>query len=112
MDTFLPKGFEAGRGRSGLSRPVVAPKLNVEAGGVYYPVLRRWATGFSVRAGDVPALSGVVDLYDGAEHLHQCLITTKHEANGEIVFTVKRSNGVDYAAVPDVDADMLVGSSS
>ena len=112
MDTFLPKGFEAGMGRSGMSRPVVAPKLHVEAGGVYYPVLRRWATGFAVRAGDVPALTGVVELYDGAEHLSQCLITSKNEANGEIVFTVKRSSGVDYTAVPDVEVDMRAGSSS
>lgn len=105
MDTFLPKGFEPGLARPGLSRSVRATQLCVVAGGVYYPVLRRWATGFAVRAGEVPELSGVVDLYDGAEHLHQCLITGKDQANGEIVFAVKRSWGVDYAVVPDIEID-------
>ena len=105
MDTFLPKGFQAGLTRPQMSRPARATRLCVEAGGVYYPVLRRWATGFSVRAGEVPALSGIVTLYDGAEHLHQCLITARDEDNSEIVFTVKRGSGVDYATAPDVEVD-------
>lgn len=109
MDTFLPLGFEAGLTRPLMSRPVRATRLCVEASGVYYPVLRRWATGFAVRAGDVPALSGIVDLYDGADHLHQCLIISKDEANDEIVFTVKRGNVVNYAAVPDIEADLRFG---
>ncbi|WP_298858363.1 hypothetical protein [uncultured Sulfitobacter sp.] len=105
MDIFLPKGFEPGIARPRMSHPLRAAQLSVEAGGVYYPVLRRWATGFAVRAGVVPELSGVVDLYDGAEHLSQYLITGKDTANGEIVFVVKRSCGVDYASGPDVEAD-------
>lgn len=105
MDVFLPKGFEPGLARPRMSRPVRAAQLCVAAGGVYYPVLRRWANGFAVRAGEVPELTGVVDLYDGVEHLHQCLITGKDVANGEIVFTVKRSSGVDYGGVPDIAAD-------
>lgn len=107
MDTFLPKGFEPGRARPQMSRPAHAVQLCVEAGGVYYPVLRRWATGFAVRAGDVPMLSGVVDLYDGAEHLQKCLITGSDAANGEIVFRVKRGDGVDYAVAAETDAEVL-----
>lgn len=111
MDSFLPKGFQAGLTRPQMSRPKRATRLCVEAGGVYYPVLRRWATGFAVQAGDVPALSGVVALYDGAEHLHQCLITAKDEVDGEIVFTVKRGSGVDYAISADFEVDGPVYSS-
>lgn len=107
MDTFLPKGFEPGLTRPRMSSPVHATQLCVEAGGVYYPVLRRWATGFAVRAGDVPALNGIVEMYDGAEHLGQCLITGKDETNGEIVFSVKRGCVVDYAAVPEIGVEAL-----
>lgn len=112
MDTFLPKGFEAGLTRSRTGRQTHAATLCVEADSVYYPVLRRWATGFAVSGGDVPALSGIVTLYDGNEHLGQCLITGKDEANGETLFKVKRASGVDYAAVPDIEADMRIAASS
>lgn len=108
MDIFLPKGFEPGLTRPRMSRPVRASHLCVEASGVYYPVLRRWASGFAVRAGDVPALSGIVEMYDGAEHLGQCLITGKEEASGEIVFTIKQGRTVNYAAVLDVETETRV----
>ncbi|MGJ8595289.1 hypothetical protein [Sulfitobacter sp.] len=107
MEIFLPEGFEPGLTRPPMSRPVRAAQLTVEAGGVYYPVLRHWATGFAVRAGDVPALNGVVEMYDGPQHLGQCLITGKDQANGEIVFRVKRGFSVDYAAVPELEAEGL-----
>ena len=105
MDIFLPKGFEPRLTRPRMSRPVREAQLCAAPGGVYYPVLRRWATGFAVRAGEAPELSGVVDMYDGAEHLSQCLITGKDAANGEIVFSVKGGCGVDYAGVFEIGAE-------
>jgi len=103
MDIFLPKGFEAGRARRVSNGPQRVVNLCVEAGGVYYPVLRKWATGFAAVAAEVPALSGVVNLYDGAEHLHQCLITGVETVDGETIFTVKRSTGFDYSAVAEAE---------
>lgn len=110
MDTFLPKGFEARLTRRQMSGPVRPTKLGVTVEGERYPVLRQWATGFAVRAGAAPALSGIVDLYDGAEHLHQCLITAKQEVDGETVFTVKRGSAFDYAAASEMDCDATVAS--
>jgi hypothetical protein len=101
MDVFLPKGFEAGLAKPRMRRPARASNLCVKAAGVYYPVLRRWASGFAVSAMDVPALEGVVDLYDGADHLHQCLITRCESAKGEHIFAIKRSAAVEYAAVTE-----------
>lgn len=105
MDIFLPQGFEPGRTRTPMSRPARAQKLCVEAGGVYYPVLRRWATGFAAASGEVPALKGIVNLYDGATHLHQCLITGYELADGEQIFTVKRAAGVAYSMAARGDGD-------
>ena len=110
MDIFLPKGFEPGRARRVSNSPQRVVNLCVEAGGVYYPVLRKWATGFAAVATEVPTLSGVVNLYDGAEHLHQCLITGVETADGEVIFTVKRSSGYDYAATAEVEASMQASS--
>lgn len=115
MDVFLPKGFEPGPGKRQMTCPVRVSSLSVKAGGIIYPVLRRWATGFAVSAQDVPVLEGVVDLFDGAEHLHQCLITRSEMAQGatgqrELVFTIKRASAVDYAAVLDMGGDDLAAA--
>lgn len=98
MDIFLPKGFEPSKARAPKSRPVRVCRLGVEVDGIRYPVLRRWDAGFAVAAGDVPVLGGVVDLFDGSEHLHQCLISGHETVNDERIFRVKRAVGVDYAA--------------
>ncbi len=105
MDVFLPEGFEPGLSRQRTRRTVSRSTLSVMAGGVIYPVVRRWATGFAVSAADVPALTGVVDLYDGADHAYQCLITQFEHRGDELVFTVKSARGVDYAAVFEMAAD-------
>ena len=107
MDVFLPKGFEPGLNRASFSEPRRQAQLSVEAGGVHYPVLRRWAAGFAVSAGDVPALDGVVDLYEGAEHLGQCLIKGRETVGEERVFTVKRAATLDYAAASEIDNAVL-----
>ena len=98
MDIFLPKGFEAGRARQSINRAARAPHLTVEAGGKYYPVLRRWATGFAVMSDEVPVLKGIVSLFDGAQHLGQCLITGSEQAGSEQIFSIKQAAQVDYAA--------------
>lgn len=108
MDIFLPKGFKAGRSRASMSSPARAQRLCVEAGGVYYPVLRRWTTGFAVAGGDVPVLDGVVNLYDGATHLHECLILGKEGAGEEVIFKVKQVVGFDYAVTAQFDDDAQV----
>jgi hypothetical protein len=108
MDIFLPKGFEASRARAPMSRPARAQRLSVEADGIYYPVLRRWTTGFAVAAGDVPTLDGVVNLYEGATLLHECLILGKEEAGEDVIFKVKQAAHFDYAVSTQFDEDAQV----
>ncbi len=105
MDVFLPKGFEAGLAKPRMRHPERASNLCVKAAGVYYPVLRSWASGFAVAGVDVPVLEGVVDLYDGADHLHQCLITRCESEKGEHIFTIKRSAAVKYAVVTEHETE-------
>lgn len=109
MDIFLPKGFEPGRTRRQLRGAQVRDNLCVEASGVYYPVLRHWAAGFAVAEGQAPALRGVVSLYDGAELLHQCLITGREAAQGEVVFTIKKSSRYDYGATTEIEPSVQRG---
>lgn len=104
MDVFLPQGFEAGRDRPRAHLPVRAQKLRVEAGGIHYPVLRRWHTGFAVSSADVPKLEGVVRLFNGTESLGECLIIRAEAADEEVLFTVKRATSFNYASVEEIEA--------
>jgi len=112
MDIFLPKGFEAGMAKPRASRIMRAQQLCVEADGTYYPVLRRWPTGFAVSAVDVPALQGVVTLYDGADSLGECLITKSERTDDEKIFTFKRASSFNYASAAEFEggAQMETGS--
>ncbi len=57
-------------------------RLRVHVGEDIYPVAKFWGAGFSVDLETVPKLRGLVDLYDGARHLSQCLII-RAEKDGE-----------------------------
>ena len=91
MSTYMPKevreGLEAAR-IAGLKK---ASRLRVHTGGDVFPVLSFRESGFSVDAADVPMLRGLVDLYDGAIHVAQCLIVASEQDGGEMRYEFKRS---------------------
>ena len=59
-----------------------------------FPLLRFWHDGFAMDAAMTPKLRGLVDVYDGAMHVFQCLIVASTVENGEIVCEFKRSTAV------------------
>ena len=59
-------------------------------GGHDFTILRYWDEGFALNAQDAPNLRGLVDLYDGARHISQCLIVASAEDAGEMVYEFKR----------------------
>lgn len=102
MDIFLPNGFQPSA-RTGLSSRTRPRACSVKAGEAVFPVLRIWDGGFAVAADLVPVLSGLVDLYDGTEHLGQYAIRRCETAMSERSFVVRRAPSVNYAAVPEMD---------
>ncbi len=94
MSEFLPKevreGLEMARKRSLKKKS----RLRVHIGDLVIPVLRYWESGFSLDADEAPHLRGLVDLYDGARHLYQCLIVASQEESGQMVYEFKRSTAV------------------
>lgn len=94
MLEFLPKevrdGLEAARKRDHKRRS----RLRVQVGAAVFPVLRFWDEGFALDAGLTPNLRGLVDVYDGARHIFQCLIVASSVENGELVCDFKRSTMV------------------
>ena len=98
MSEFLPKEVREGLELARKHDLIKKSRLRVRAGDREFPVLRLWETGFSLDADDAPHLRGLVDLYDGAVQMYQCLIVASEEENGELKFEFKRSTAaVDKA---------------
>lgn len=90
MSEYLPKdvreGLEAARKRDLMKKS----RLRVQVGDEKFVILRYWDEGFALDAEDAPNLRGLVDVYDGARHLSQCLIVASEEDAGEMVYEFKR----------------------
>jgi hypothetical protein len=101
MLEFLPKevreGLEAARKRDHKRKS----RLRVQVGEAVFPILRFWDEGFALDAGMTPNLRGLVDVYDGARHIFQCLIIASSTENGELVCDFKRSTMVSDRAPLD-----------
>ena len=94
MLEFLPKevreGLEAARKRD-LKRK---SRLRVQVGEAVFPILRFWDEGFALDASMTPNLRGLVDVFDGANHIFQCLIVASTAEGGELICEFKRSTPV------------------
>jgi hypothetical protein len=91
VTTFLPKEVQAGLDAARMVALKKSSRLRLDVDGQIYPVLRLWSTGFALEAEGAPHLRGLVDLYDGTNHIYQCLIIALEEENGELIFEFKRS---------------------
>ena len=57
-----------------------------------YKILKLWKDGFTVEAAKPRRVcAGLVDIYDGANHLYQCLIIADEDEGGEMRYEFKRS---------------------
>lgn len=101
MLEFLPKevrdGLDAARKRDQARKS----RLRVQVGEAVFPVLRFWDGGLALDAGLTPHLRGLVDVYDGARHVFQCLIVASTEDNGDLICEFKRSTAVSDRAALD-----------
>ena len=94
MIEFLSKelrdGFDMARKRQNARKS----RLRVQIGADIYPILRLWDDGLALNADHLPHLRGLVDIYDGARHLSQCLIVASTVENGQLICNFKRSTQV------------------
>lgn len=113
MSTYLPQDIRDDLDAARLARLKKRNRLRVLVGGDAYPVLRLWRSGFSVEAEAVPAMRGLVDVYDGPRHLYQCLIVASAEEAGEMRYEFKRNTPaedrapLDHARDPDAPVALL-----
>ena len=90
LPQYVREGLEAARKRELRKKS----RLRVQVGEAVFPVLRFWDAGFALDASLTPNLRGLVDVYDGANHIFQCLIVASVEEGGELVCEFKRSTMV------------------
>lgn len=77
-------------------------RLRAEVGAASYPVIRQWASGFSLDATLSPRqLRGLVDLYEGSRHVLQCLIVASELEGDELRCEFKRATRVASQAALD-----------
>lgn len=103
MESVLSKEIQAGLDAARMEGLRKASRLRLDVHGQIYPVLRMRKNGFSVAAEDAPHLRGLVDLYDGARHLFQCLIVASEEDSGEMHYEFKRATAVATRAALDFE---------
>lgn len=105
VSDFLPKevreGLELARKRDLKRRS----RLRVRIGEQDFTILRYWESGFALDADDAQRLRGLVDIYDGARHLSQCLIVASEQSGDEMVYEFKRETQARDKAPLDFERD-------
>ncbi|KIC14411.1 hypothetical protein [Leisingera sp. ANG-Vp] len=113
MNTYVPKAVQEALDTARLQGMRRKSRMRVMADDTLIPVLRMWKDGFSVEADAAPMLRGLVDIYDGARHVSQCLIVASEEEGGEMRYEFKRSTPasdkapVDFYKSPDAPAGLI-----
>lgn len=101
MSDFLPKEVREGLEQARKNAMQKKSRLRVHVGDDVFTVLKYWDSGFSLDAEDAPKLRGLVDLYDGAKHLYQCLIVASEEEHGQLFYEFKRNTAAQDKAPLD-----------
>jgi hypothetical protein len=103
METVFSKEVTLGLEQARQKALRQSSRLRLDVNGELFPVLRMWKSGFAISAEDAPQLRGLVDLYDGATHLFQCLIIKSDEEDGEMRYEFKRATAVSQTAPLDFE---------
>ncbi len=105
MLEFFQKGLTAAI-RSAQDAPARRKsRLRVQVGGAVYPVLRMWHDGLALDSTLTPHLRGLVDVYDGANHIFHCLIIATTIDGDELVCEFKHATRVRDRAALDYVQD-------
>lgn len=113
MSTYVSKEITAELDAARIAGLKKTSRIRVEIGDNCYKILRLWKGGFTVEAETTPQLRGLVDIYDGANHLYQCLIIADEDEAGEMRYEFKRSTAaadkapLDFYRAPDAPIALL-----
>lgn len=111
MDIHLSQEIREGLNRAERTALHRKNRMRVHAGDEVFQVLRAWDGGFALDLENAPFLRGLVDLYDGARHLYQCLIICSANEGREMIYEYKRQTAAVDAPPRDyaIDENAPVG---
>ena len=90
MSTFLSKEIKDDLRKARASEKRRKARHRVRFDNSMYTVIELWENGFSVESENAPNMRGLVDIFEGPNHLSRCLIIASDEQNGEVTFEFKR----------------------
>ena len=105
MIEYLPKDIADGLREAHLKNLSRKSRFRVKAGEEIYPILKLWQDGFALDVRNAPRLRGLVDLYDGARHISQCLIIASSKEDGMMYYDFKRYTAASKTPARDFVAD-------
>ncbi len=105
MLEFFQKDLTKALQSAGIAKNRKKSRLRVQVGSAVYPVLRMWHDGLALDASLAPHLRGLVDVYDGANHIFHCLIVASTMDGGELICEFKRATPVSDRAPLDFERD-------
>ncbi|MEQ9042124.1 MAG: hypothetical protein RIE24_27685 [Silicimonas sp.] len=105
MSEFLPKEVREGLENARKQSLRKKSRLRVRVGNHDFTILRYWDQGFSLDVDDAPRLRGLVDVFDGARHISQCLIVASEQDGGEMIYEFKRETRTYDRAPLDYEQD-------
>lgn len=111
MQEFLPQEIRDGLATAKRLELTRKSRLRVQLGEAVFPILRMWDGGIALNADRTPHLRGLIDIYDGANQIFQCLIVASTIEDGELICEFKRSTPVTDKAALDFwrDENLPVG---
>lgn len=113
MSTYMSKEVREGLRAAQMAALKKTSRLRVLVGDEFHPVLRLWKNGFTVEAEPAPVMRGLVDIYDGGQHIYQCLIVASEAGAGEMCYEFKRNTTaldqapLDFYRDPQAPAGLL-----
>lgn len=90
MSDHLPREVREGLLALRQLKATSSRGLRVSSDGKDCRVIRLWDNGFALHEADGAQMRGLVDLYDGARHLGNCLVVADEVTGGERRFQFKR----------------------
>ena len=103
MEHLFSKEIQAGLDAARQHHLRRKSRLRVDVNGTLIPLLKMRKNGFTVAVEDAPSLRGLVDVFDGARHLFQCLIVASAEEQGEMHYEFKRATPATTVAPSDFE---------
>lgn len=105
MSEFLPKEI---RDQLAAAQRTVKRKRatrSVHIGDEAFAILEMSDDGFAVVADEAPRLRGLIDIYEGAQHLYQALIVASSEDGDLMRYDFKRNTAAVHSAPVDFELE-------